>query len=222
MLRAVARHEGGAYAVRLVAPHADRTGRLVEAERVLVKGRARRGLDRTAAPAWRAPAGRVVPYRYRPAAEADATHVLHGPSLQTLVDLVVGHDDWHAARLRAPRRRRWAAAVAAAARGACLRRSSTAASVACGALLSMRGVAGLPRGFGRVELWDAPRDGEECRALLHERAHGEREARFDFTVWGTDGRVLLVVRDFVRRSFGQRLHRAGPDPSVRSAGPLIG
>jgi hypothetical protein len=185
--------------VRLVAPHVDRTGRLVEAERVLVTGRARRGAGRARPPAWRELAGRVVPHRYRTAAEADGAHILQGPSLQTLVELVVGDDGWHAARLRALP----AGALRVRASGTwcvpaplldgCL--------VACGTLLGMRGIAGLPRGFGRVELVHPPRDGEECRVLVHERAHDAREAHFDFTAWGADGRVLFLVEDFVRRSF---------------------
>ncbi len=185
--------------MKLVAPHVDRNGRLVEAERALATGRADRGAGRASPLAWREIAGRVVAHRYRTAAEADATHVVHGPSLHTLIELVVGDDGWHAARLRAlpatalRDRARGAWCVPAPLFDGCL--------VACGALLGLRGIAGLPRGFGRIELVQPPHDGEACRAVIHERAHDARDAHFDFTVWGSDGRLLFVVEDFVRRSF---------------------
>ena len=50
---------------------------------------------------WRDISGRPVAHRYLGAAEAGSSQVVHGPSLQTLVELTVGEDGWHTARLRA-------------------------------------------------------------------------------------------------------------------------
>jgi hypothetical protein len=200
VVRARARADGEAHAIELIARHVDRTGRLIDAEHVLVTGRARRAPDRVAPLPWREIAGRAVPAPYRASGEAGSTQVAHGPSLRALDELVVGDGGWHTARLRALP----ASALRGRAPGAwcvpaplldgCL--------VACGALLGMRGIPGLPKSFGRVALQQAPRDGEICRAVIHERAHDAREAHFDFTVRGADGRALLVVEDFVRRSLG--------------------
>jgi NAD(P)-dependent dehydrogenase (short-subunit alcohol dehydrogenase family) len=191
--------DGDALALRLLAPQVDRSGRLVDVERTIVTGRARQATAPPIPPAWREPRVPYTQFRYREAGQSHAARVVHGPQFRTLAELAIGDDGWHAARLHAlparALREDHAASwlIPAPLLDGCL--------VACGAVLAARGLAGLPRGFGRVEVVAEPHDHEPCRLLVREIGHDDREFRFDLAVWGHDDRLLLMVGDYTWRSF---------------------
>jgi hypothetical protein len=199
-VRALAHVDGDAVVVRLVAAQADRHGRVIDGGRVIAHGRARRAIALPPLPAWPEVTGRIVPFRYKTAAELEPNRVVHGPTLHALLDTIRGDDAWHASRLRSlpaealreGKTGTWL--VPAPLLDGCL--------ATCGDLLkSARGIAGLPRGFGRVTLYNVPNLHEECRALVHQLRSDEREVHFDFAVWGADRRLLFVVDDYIWRSF---------------------
>jgi acyl transferase domain-containing protein/acyl carrier protein len=56
--------------------------------------------------------------------------------------------------------------------------------------------ASLPVSFGRIELGEAASPGETCIVAAEYRGREGRTASFDFTLTGSDGRVLLRVSDY--------------------------
>ncbi|NDH94769.1 MAG: hypothetical protein EBZ13_09635, partial [Planctomycetia bacterium] len=51
----------------------------------------------------------------------------------------------------------------------------------------------VPLRFERLRLVATPRVGEACTLRLFYQGHDEQESRYDFTVYGDDGRPLLAI-----------------------------
>ena len=79
------------------------------------------------------------------------------------------------------------------------------AMYACGLHLWAAGgnLLGLPRGFGRLEIGRAPRDGETCWLHFVCRTLATERPAYDFQLVGDDGALILRADDYYKVVFGQ-------------------
>ena len=223
-LRAEASRDGDGWYLALRADVAGRGGRLMEPDRLFVRGRATAGHAFSEPPTnghvnGGPPTARAVPAVYGPAAGGGRRRIVHGPSFQTLREVSVGDGDLHAGIVVASpatalRGRRGGAAwlLPAPALDGCLQ--------ACGVVARLRlGVLALPSRFGRLQAGRAARDGETCRVRIHLRGRTRDLVRFDFVLAGDDGAVLLRVDDYGARVFAAIEPHDGRSPAALAAPP---
>ena len=175
----------------------DRRGRLIDPNRIAVKGRVTVTDSRAAValtPATTTPgAWHAMQFHDAESARTDGI-VFHGPRLRALREISLSNGEgW--GRIVAPpmaeigglRAGRWR--VPAVALDACL--------VVCG--IYARHVLGsrqLPQAFGRVWLGRLPETGEDCLVHVEFRRHEDHRTYFDFTLRGADATVILEVEDY--------------------------
>jgi hypothetical protein len=223
-LRAEAFRDGEGWSLALRADVGGRGGRLMEPDRIFVRGHAGAGHrfaegKTSGHVSGRPPAARTVPAVYGAAAGGIRRRIVHGPSFQTLREVSVGVGDLHAAVVVASpaaalRAGRGAAAwlLPAPALDGCLQ--------ACGVVARLRlGVLALPSRFGRVQAGRAARDGETCRVRIHLRGRTRDLVRFDFVLAGDDGAVLLRVDDYGARVFAAIEAQEAPRGTSLAAPP---
>ncbi len=177
-------------AARLTSQLRDRRGRLVQADRLHVRGVvewAHAPEPIRAAVPGQPPLG-WLPYRYM-----DDAPIYHGPPLRGLKQCAFQHNDgWGRIVCGAPAELVGARPVAgwilpSAALDACL--------VACGAFvfLQLGGSVEVPHGFDRLRWARMPRVEETCTVRLTFIGREAPHSRFDFTLFGDDGQPLLQV-----------------------------
>jgi NAD(P)-dependent dehydrogenase (short-subunit alcohol dehydrogenase family) len=181
-------------ACQLCADFYGHHGKLIDPQRVYVKGLVELADCLTPLPL---PPGDPAPadwveMRYRDdAGGRESGSVYHGPTLRCLRLLSLNPDGgW--GRILAPpvtdlggaRASRWL--LPSAVLDACL--------VACGVFAQEQlKLRHLPRGFDSLRMARLPRTGEECTVRVIFRGREDRGTRFDFTLSGDDGTVILSV-----------------------------
>jgi hypothetical protein len=184
--------EGG-FDGALTAQIKDRKGRTVEAERVCLTGRVELA-DEPPQCSERPPG--EPPQGWYDNRYPDQGLLVHGPPLRCLVQCTYQYDGgWGRivapppGELAGPRGGEgWIVPVAVL--DACV--------VACGSwvYLQFGGRVEVPFGFERLTLVRPPRTGERCTLRLFFRGRDERHSRFDFTLFGEDGSVVLDARGY--------------------------
>jgi acyl transferase domain-containing protein/NAD(P)-dependent dehydrogenase (short-subunit alcohol dehydrogenase family) len=176
-----------------------RNGRILEIGRVLVKGAARLVPllpGRLSLPP-RDGAAKRVPFAYResPSPDPRSREMYHGPALRGLDAVYVTEGDTHIAEIVAgtlsalapDRPEGWL--LSAAAIDDCLK--------ACGVVGRARlGLTALPARFESVRVGRAPAPGERCRASVRFVGRSSDELRFDVTLVGSDGSVLVDLAGY--------------------------
>jgi acyl transferase domain-containing protein/acyl carrier protein/NAD(P)-dependent dehydrogenase (short-subunit alcohol dehydrogenase family) len=62
--------------------------------------------------------------------------------------------------------------------------------------LQFAGALEVPHGFDHLQLARLPREGENCTLRLYFRGRQRRHSRFDFTLFGADGSVILAAKGY--------------------------
>ncbi len=174
---------------RLVSEFHSRNGKLIDPDRVLISGKARYGFsaDPDSAPDV---AGRLwFPMQY-----PDEGPLIHDPSFRCLREISFGEKSGcgkivaqASSRLGGMRQGSWLVPVAEL--DACL--------VACGSYsLKIMGMLALPKKFDVLRFFRLPAAGESCMVHFCYRDRTEDLLRFDFTLYGADGGVILQAERF--------------------------
>jgi len=177
----------GEYECTLTADLKDRKGRTIDARRTCVRGiveMADQAPQCAVSPPGEPPQG-WYDYRY-----PDEGLIVHGSPLRCLAQCTYQYDGGWGCIVAPPaagpagsrRAESWIVPIAVL--DACL--------VACGSWAYMQfGRLELPFGFDRLTPVRAPRAGERCVLRLFFRGQDEKQSRFDFTLFGDDGTVVL-------------------------------
>jgi hypothetical protein len=192
--------EGGLQC-RLLTEQRDRQGRLIDANRLHVEAIVPSGVNSTsiaADPPGRPPLG-WFPHQY-----PDDGLLYHGRGLRCLTACAYQYDGgW--GQIVAPELSElagnrggegWLLPIAVL--DACV--------VACGSFLFLQfgGIVEVPYEFERLRIARLPRPGEQCIVRLFFRERGERNSRFDFTLFGDEDEPLLQVDGYKTIRVGGR------------------
>jgi hypothetical protein len=175
---------------RLTSNQLDRQNRLVEADRLILSADIElsdRAIELTIPHCGEPPLG-WFPMQY-----PDEFAVQHGPRMQYLKNLFCQRDGCFGkiiappiAELAATRGHRgWS--LSPAVLDACLVACSTYSFVMCEQRVE------IPLGFARLQLVCLPREGEQCIVRAYYRESEPKISRFDFVLFGDDGRVILTA-----------------------------
>jgi hypothetical protein len=176
----------------LVCDFVNRAGKVVEADRIYVRGQVE--LASRLAPLPSAPVNE--PDSWFDIQYLDGLAMWHGPVFRCLRQASIeGSTQW--GRITAEPITRMAGdrpdtgwIVAANVFDACL--------YACGVFVWFHtdGGVSVPESFEKIRLGRSPRAGEACRLRLEFRGQEEHFGRFDFTLFGDDGAVIWQVEGY--------------------------
>jgi hypothetical protein len=209
-LRCRARRSKGVVEMSLEVDPVGKNGRWLETDRVVVRARAEGSEpqpDDVVALENDTLFRRVaITYPETWSKDPRSRSMYHGAAFRGLSEVSVSTGERHQAEIVAPssgalrpgRPDNWH--VPAAALDNCLQ--------ACGVVTRARfGVAALPLGFGRLRVGRPPLAGERCRAWVSLLGRTDDEIRFDLSLIGCDGALLVEIEDYLAKILGEPTRR---------------